>query len=122
MEKKSISLVCLYCDYQLDESYTVKKLCVKSGSSLHDLIDVAVVDLNEPVGWVSIPLCNPLDSSLPLRAHMLQVRILSMHQNGRDNHIRQLKVFGPRSVPIGVGGLPIDSFKTTEMNQYSIIR
>jgi hypothetical protein len=31
-----------------------------------------------------------------LRAYMLQVVVLSNHQNGRDTHIRQLKVFGPR--------------------------
>ena len=28
----------------------------------------------------------------PLRAHLLQARIESMHQNGRDTHIRQIKV------------------------------
>merc|ERR1711918_69808 len=31
-----------------------------------------------------------------LRAHLLQVCIASMHQNGRDTHIRQAKVYGPR--------------------------
>jgi hypothetical protein len=45
-----------------------------------------------------------------------------MHQNGRDTHIRQLKVFGPRSVPFVMGHLPINAFKTESMIQYSQIR
>ena len=31
-----------------------------------------------------------------LRAHLLQICIAAMHQNGRDTHIRQAKVYGPR--------------------------
>jgi hypothetical protein len=32
----------------------------------------------------------------PVRAHFLQLCVVGMHQNGRDTHIRQMKVFGPR--------------------------
>lgn len=35
--------------------------------------------------------------SEPLKAHLLQLQILSNHQNGRDTHIRQVQVFGPRA-------------------------
>ena len=31
-----------------------------------------------------------------LRAHFIQVCVVSMHQNGRDTHIRQAKIYGPR--------------------------
>ena len=47
-------------------------------------------------------MCSPPPRLFPpsgkprLRAYMLQVVVLSNHQNGRDTHIRQLKVFGPR--------------------------
>ena len=30
-----------------------------------------------------------------LKAFFVQVAIISNHQNGRDTHIRQIKVFGP---------------------------
>lgn len=31
-----------------------------------------------------------------LRAYFLQIAILANHQNGRDSHVRQIRVFGPR--------------------------
>lgn len=31
-----------------------------------------------------------------LKAFMLQIAVLSNHQNGRDTHIRKIKIFGPR--------------------------
>jgi anaphase-promoting complex subunit 10 len=88
MERKAVSHICFYCDYQLDESYTIKKACIRSGTSLHDLVDLNVVDLNEPVGWIIVALRDPINPELPLKTHLLQVKILSMHQNGRDTHIR----------------------------------
>eukprot|EP00548_Thalassiothrix_antarctica_P010456 CAMPEP_0194157922 /NCGR_PEP_ID=MMETSP0152-20130528/73949_1 /TAXON_ID=1049557 /ORGANISM="Thalassiothrix antarctica, Strain L6-D1" /LENGTH=166 /DNA_ID=CAMNT_0038866737 /DNA_START=38 /DNA_END=535 /DNA_ORIENTATION=- len=47
----AISHVCLYLDYNLDESYTPKKVCIETGMTLQDLLTVSVVELQEPVGW-----------------------------------------------------------------------
>ena len=38
----------------------------------------------------------PLWKRKPMRTHLVQICILSMHQNGRDTHVRQVKIFGPR--------------------------
>jgi anaphase-promoting complex subunit 10 len=122
MEKKEISHVCVYCDYNLDESYNVKKLSVRCGTSLHDLIDVTTIELTEPVGWVIIPVRDPKLKSSDLRTHLLQIKILSMHQNGRDTHIRQVKLLGPRSVHMAMGNFRLDQFKSIEMLQYAQIR
>lgn len=32
----------------------------------------------------------------PLRTFFLQVAVTAMHQNGRDTHIRQVKIYAPR--------------------------
>lgn len=128
LRRVSVSKVCLYLDYSADESYTPKKLSVGSGSSLHDLFDIAVVELNEPNGWVTIALSDAdnvateASADTCLRTHFLQVKILGMHQNGRDTHIRQVKVLGPRESPRVMGDCTYDSFKTIEMQQYSLIR
>ena len=45
----------------------------------------------------------PLWKRKPLRTHFVQIGIVSMHQNGRDTHVRQVSVFGPRED--GSGGL-----------------
>ena len=36
-----------------------------------------------------------------LRAFMVQIAVLANHENGRDSHIRQIKIFGPRLDPTG---------------------
>ena len=55
------------------------------GSTFHDLREVTSIELNEPRGWVSIPLCKEGDEneSAGTRAHFVQAVILSMHQNGK---------------------------------------
>mmetsp|Transcript_5625 Transcript_5625/g.8657 ORF Transcript_5625/g.8657 Transcript_5625/m.8657 type:complete len:350 (-) Transcript_5625:58-1107(-) len=133
----AVSHVCLYLDYNLDESYTPKRLSVQVGMTTQDLqtgVFPSVVDLHEPVGWCIIPLTaspDPLDDPEEdeeeeekvddddenedgdkkqkrlqhkrlVRTYLVQVAILSMHQNGRDTHVRQVKLFGPRRTDTAV--------------------
>jgi anaphase-promoting complex subunit 10 len=119
LKKMTISKLCFYLDYGADESYTPQKLSIRCGTSQHDLLDLTTIDLQEPVGWISIDLTT---DDIPVRTHMLQIRILSMHQNGRDTHVRNAKVFGPRTSQIVMGGIPLNDFQTIEMQQYATIR
>jgi len=128
----AVSHVCLYLDYNLDESYTPKRLSVQVGMTTQDLqtgVFPSIVDMHEPVGWCIIPLTAPpdplddpeedeeeekeeddddenedggekkrkqLQHKRLVRTYLVQIAILSMHQNGRDTHVRQVKLFGPR--------------------------
>ena len=52
----AISHVCLYLDYNLDESYTPKHLSIQVGMTTHDLAPAiypvnTLVEFHEPVGW-----------------------------------------------------------------------
>jgi Anaphase-promoting complex, subunit 10 (APC10) len=76
------------------QSYTPKKISVWAGNAQEDLVEVHCVDLHEPAGWIN---CHVHDRDqnnvpVPLRARMLQISVTSMHQHGRDAHIRQCKV------------------------------
>ncbi|CAB9530966.1 promoting complex subunit 10 [Seminavis robusta] len=128
----AISHVCLYLDYNLDESYTPRRLSVQVGMSNHDLMPAilpanTLVEFQEPVGWCIVPLQrapDPLeedgseddteedddedmdDEEDPSRknhpkrvvkAHLIQISILSQHQNGRDTHVRQVQLYGPKT-------------------------
>ncbi|XP_035227445.1 anaphase-promoting complex subunit 10-like [Stegodyphus dumicola] len=92
-KKTTIQDVCLYADYKLDESYTPNKISVRAGTHFHDLQEVEVMELNEPSGWVRIPLKDVLDQ--PIRTYLVQIAVLSNHQNGRDTHLRQIRVHSP---------------------------
>ena len=91
----AISHACIYLDYNLDESYTPKHISIQVGMTTQDLVPAVysanIVELNEPVGWVIIPLTSqpdPLDyitgddlgenglskSRRLVRTHFVQVR------------------------------------------------
>jgi len=114
-KRATVSQVCLYLDFNLDESYTPKEIIVKVGMTFHDLEELTRVQVSEPVGWivVDIPVSSEQaarghghdienDENLShvehgfVRTHFIQICIPSMHQNGRDTHVRLVKIFGPR--------------------------
>ncbi|KAL0157572.1 Anaphase-promoting complex subunit 10 [Anabarilius grahami] len=47
----------------------------------------------EPSGWIHIPLLDLVNN--PIRTFMIQIAVLANHQNGRDTHMRQIKVYTP---------------------------
>eukprot|EP00873_Tetraselmis_striata_P038626 jgi/Tetstr1/458890/TSEL_004397.t1 len=96
-KKVRLQQVSLYLDYRVDESYTPNRIAIRAGTSFYDLKEVKVVELEEPKGWVTVPLVEPGGRHSFMRAFMVQVAVLSNHQNGRDTHIRKVKVFGPRA-------------------------
>lgn len=57
-----------------------------------------------------------------LRAYFLQVAIVANHQNGRDSHVRQIRVFGPRRDPSGQILTQPLQFTTTEFSQFATVR
>jgi hypothetical protein len=75
-----------------------------------------------------------------IRTHLIQISIISMHQNGRDTHIRQVQLYGPRTAtafPSFQNEATDDpnraatdlkqrhldeEFSTLSMSQYSVLR
>ena len=114
--KTTIKEIYVYTDYKLDESYTPNRISIRAGTNFNDLQEIEVVDLKEPVGWVKIPLKDMHDR--PIRTFMIQVAVISNHQNGRDTHMRQIKVHSP----VDRSGNIMGDFITVEMLQHTCIR
>eukprot|EP00933_Yihiella_yeosuensis_P013518 TRINITY_DN12487_c0_g1_i1.p1 TRINITY_DN12487_c0_g1~~TRINITY_DN12487_c0_g1_i1.p1 ORF type:complete len:219 (+),score=30.34 TRINITY_DN12487_c0_g1_i1:42-698(+) len=113
--KVKVSMLRIYTSYRIDESYTPSCISVRIGTAEHDLQEIQVVDLKEPDGWLTVhlakpygpppepnPSCIPRDPEIGgatgfVRTHFIQLAVLTNHQNGRDTHIRQIQVHGPRS-------------------------
>ncbi|WFD31324.1 hypothetical protein MSPP1_002358 [Malassezia sp. CBS 17886] len=107
----AVTHLSLYLDCHRDDSYTPTKVLVKAGTHPYDLVDVRYREFTEPQGWYHFVLrrghelsMEEADASLPLGAttplhpidvFVLQVCILGNHLNGKDTHIRGLRVFGP---------------------------
>lgn len=57
-----------------------------------------------------------------IRAHCVQFRILSMHDNGKDTHVRQARIYGKKSYTKLMGGFAYKDFKSVEMSQFCMLR
>lgn len=96
-ERKFVECLCIFVNYEEDETYTPSRVCVKVGCMPTDLEAVAIRDLEQPRGWVTIPLNE--DGELH-HVFIVELSILANHQNGRDTHIRQCKVFVKPKTPL----------------------
>uniref|UniRef100_A0A1L8DX43 Anaphase-promoting complex subunit 10 n=2 Tax=Nyssomyia neivai TaxID=330878 RepID=A0A1L8DX43_9DIPT len=120
--KTTVNQIYIYTDYKLDESYTPSRISIRSGTHFNDLQEVEVIDLCEPTGWVVIPIKDIRDKAI--RTFMIQIAVISNHQNGRDTHMRQIRIHSPiegRNCPIA----PIENygnFSSVQFLQYSTIR
>ena len=102
--------------------------------------EVCNVTLEEPKGWLHLSLLPPVVAGLEgcvraqlalarrsrprqhcserkaPRAYLVQVAVVGNHQNGRDTHIRQAKVFGPRqSQSQGASRVPVPDLALTPL-------
>ncbi|XP_066362237.1 anaphase-promoting complex subunit 10-like [Miscanthus floridulus] len=118
-KKVQLQLVVLYVDFKLDESYTPSKISIRAGDGFHNLKEIKTVELAKPVGWVHISLSGADPRETFIHTFMLQIAVLSNHLNGRDTHVRQIKIYGPRPNPV-----PAQPFHFTsrEFITYSTIR
>ncbi|KAF5285038.1 hypothetical protein FQR65_LT02350 [Abscondita terminalis] len=91
--KTTVSDIFIYTEYKLDESYTPSRISIRIGTHFNDLQEIEVIMLTEPAGWVHIPIKDIHDR--PIRIFMIQIAVTSNHQNGRDTHMRQIKIHSP---------------------------
>lgn len=118
-KKTTVQNIGIYIDYKLDESYTPSRISVRAGTNFTDLQEVELVELSEPLGWVIIPLTDINDK--PIRTFMLQIAVLSNHQNGRDTHMRQIKVHSPAQRR-GSNAHNHGKYSTPQLSMFSTLR
>lgn len=64
---------------------------------------------------------RPAPCSAYVKAYILQLAVISNHQNGRDTHMRQIKVYGPRQDPLKALFPPL-GFSTPEFTMFGTCR
>ncbi|BEI84873.1 hypothetical protein CcaverHIS002_0502740 [Cutaneotrichosporon cavernicola] len=94
-----ISSIALLTSHRKDDSYTPSRLSIRAGTGVHDLQEVRYTEFHKPDGWIVIPL-RPMDADgaiegPPIPTHHIRIVIVANHMNGKDTHVRGLKVFGP---------------------------
>lgn len=112
-----MSDIYIYTDYKLDESYTPSRISIRVGTHFSDLQEIEVVVLSEPSGWVHIPVKDIREK--PIRMFMIQIAVTSNHQNGRDTHLRQIKIHSPTN---NHSIMSFIKFGTVDLQQFATIR
>ncbi|XP_075242703.1 anaphase-promoting complex subunit 10-like [Convolutriloba macropyga] len=120
LQKTQLHCIMLYADYKQDESYTPKEVTIKVGNNFHDLSVVEKLVLDDPSGWIATLLTDKNDR--PIKTFMVQISVEGNHQNGRDTHVRQVKVFSPCSHNSlsSLDTMPV--FNSVEMSMYAVCR
>ncbi|KAI2631763.1 APC10-domain-containing protein [Xylaria nigripes] len=95
IKRVEIRALRLYLDYELDESYTPTKIQITAGTGPNLTIPFTTMELSQPKGWIDVPIAGagggPDGNSLC--CFFVRVIILENHQNGKDTHIRGVKVY-----------------------------
>ena len=63
-----------------------------------------MLEFTQPKGWIDVPLehVGGGKDGKTLRAFLVQVRVIENHQNGKDTHVRGLKIYA-RDERVGRG-------------------
>ncbi|KAH9995743.1 anaphase-promoting complex subunit 10 [Russula vinacea] len=98
--KMAIQKLSLFLSYKFDDSYTPAALSVRAGTSPGDLQEVRAVTLDRPDGWITFDVLQSQATTArgcakPIHAYILQVIILANHMNGKDTHVRGMRILGP---------------------------
>jgi anaphase-promoting complex subunit 10 len=105
-------LVCIvsiriYLDFEADESYTPTRITLLAGTGYHDLLPFSSLEFTQPKGWIDVPLegVGGGPDGNTLRAFLVQVKVVENHQNGKDTHVRGLKIYARDEKSGGMGGM-----------------
>lgn len=79
-----IEEVRIYLSFTQDDSYTPQEIEVRCGLTASTIESVTSITLMEPEGYLSF--------NVKKDCFILQVLVLSNHQEGKDSHIRNLKI------------------------------
>ncbi|KAF8322630.1 galactose-binding like protein [Clavulina sp. PMI_390] len=99
MKKVLIQKLAINLNIVSDDSYTPIRLLIRAGTSLYDLQDVKTVSFDKPMGWIPFDIGVERagkDSMRPLNVYVVQIIIAANHMNGKDTHVRGLKVLGAK--------------------------
>lgn len=120
-KRVSVERISFFTDYLVDESYTPNKVSVSTGTGYHDLMQLALLESEEARGWVHIPLNNIREDGV-IKTFLIRFTILGNLQNGKDTHLRSLKVYSPTGDNIGNQLAGEVGFTSIAMKSESMIR
>lgn len=95
LRRVEIRAIRFYVDHLQDESYTPIHILWYAGTGHHDLMQFGEQGLVDPSGWQEIKIegCGGGHDGNSLCCYIVQMHVKENHQNGKDTHIRAIKIY-----------------------------
>jgi anaphase-promoting complex subunit 10 len=114
----------IYLDYKTDESYTPNRISIQIENSFNEWVEYKLFRFDEPVGWhkISFEEINSKGEVIKpyIKTQGIQMIILQNMHNGKDTHVRCVKIFSPREHKSY--DLTNPKFATNDMTQFECLR
>jgi anaphase-promoting complex subunit 10 len=111
LRRVEIRAIRFFVDHTQDESYTPIHILWHAGTGHHDLIQFGEQALSSPSGWqdVKIEGLGGGSDGNSLCCYIAQMHVKENHQNGKDTHIRGIKVYAlDENAPRAGGGQGVE--------------
>ncbi|CCK71816.1 anaphase promoting complex subunit DOC1 KNAG_0I00250 [Huiozyma naganishii CBS 8797] len=125
-----IALIAIYLSLLTDESYTPKVVKVYAGDSPSDATLYKIIEVEKLNGWLALTFEDNRPADSLLKCRFLRFTFPVNHENGKDTHLRGIRVFSrsgggrgaPRGLITGTQEELIDTTGGTLFNGYYSIR
>ncbi|KAI0648848.1 anaphase-promoting complex subunit 10 [Trametes meyenii] len=123
--KVAVQKLSIFLSYPLDDSYTPANIAIRAGTGPVDIQDLRIVSLDKPDGWATFDICmepnEDGDGFKHIDVHIIQILIVNNHMNGKDTHVRGVKVLGPLEPKVQAYEEPFP-FVAPQFKMYECIR
>ncbi|KAL6950232.1 hypothetical protein ACO0QE_000908 [Hanseniaspora vineae] len=97
VKKLSLTSINMFFSLTMDESYSPYLIKVYAGNGLLDLTLIRTLEVLNVNGWVSFRFGPGSESSDTLECQYLKFIIYTNHQNGKDTHLRGIRLLNKRN-------------------------
>ncbi|OEJ80859.1 Anaphase-promoting complex subunit DOC1 [Hanseniaspora osmophila] len=101
-KKLSLISIDMFFSLTMDESYSPYLIKVYAGNSLLDLTFIRTMEVLNVNGWVSFRFSSNSGNSNTLECQHLKFIIYTNHQNGKDTHLRGIRLLAKKNTNNGL--------------------
>lgn len=121
-KRVEIIQLAIYFSLFIDESYTPEIINLYAGNNLSDATFYKTIEVRNVNGWVIFTFEDNRPWDKLLKCHFLRLEITTNHENGKDTHLRGIRIYSPGQSKLEVSNSAIGDVCGSQFLIHSIIR
>ncbi|AET38306.1 anaphase promoting complex subunit DOC1 Ecym_2591 [Eremothecium cymbalariae DBVPG len=122
-KRVDIIQLAMYFSLFIDESYTSETIRLYAGHSPSDATYYKTLEVRNVNGWVKFTFEDNRPSDGLLKCQFLRIEVVTNHENGKDTHLRGIRMFGPGESLVNIADAAMfEGFHSIEFLSQSRIR